>query len=797
MVNRQSCQACIAGILAAFTFTAAAAKRPFTVDDSIALTRTIDAGAYHFAGLAADFPLSPDGTKFLVVTSRGDIASGFNRYELTMYDVDLVRRYVASRAGGQLPGGEVLTVFETPNHEPGIGDVQWIENGKAILFVGRRTDSRVYRLPLESRRLEPLTAREVDAVTATLSDDGKRLVYTVRVSDYESPSRTGYVLDAQKIASHYATSSEPSNFVKKMAYFVRDLPTGEDRPLSVQQSWFPRRAWISPDSRHAVLAVARRRAPAGWWSRFAPMRNWQERFGGVAEEWLKQYEEGNLAFGDSAAYSEFVLVDLDKGSSQRIMDAPISEPQHSLPTRMVGWRNDSREVVLSGTCVTLPSAPTAEPGLCQQVVAFDLDSGKLNVIGQQDVAVQGQAVSLMGVDLENPTEPRVLYRRKEALENAIRIKEPHRVDYAVTYRLKEGNWVKYDVIAQKQATRLHLKIRQGLNEPWQLEAFDTGSGRSRVFTNWNPQLKELELGTLEIAEWQAERGETVRAGLVKPPGFDPKRRYPLVIQTYGFDEYEFLVDGADRKRTMFSARALAAKGMLVLQLPIPSTGAARTFESFLLNREWLRSAVKSFDDRGLIDPERVGLLGFSYTGQQTWDAITFGDIPLAAAIVADSAPVTVNTMSDSYGVRVPGMQSWEQLIGARYWGSGIATWQKRSPVFHLDRIRAPLLLERYGYWPMADWECYTLLKRERRPVELIHRPGGRHAMGDVTTTRLAQHSAVDWFSFWLQDSEDPDPAKVDQYVRWRKLRRERDALPPPPPKWTTELPTSARVPSRP
>lgn len=30
---------------------------------------------------------------------------------------------------------------------------------------------------------------------------------------------------------------------------------------------------------------------------------------------------------------------------------------------------------------------------------------------------------------------------------------------------------------------------------------------------------------------------------------------------------------------------------------------------------------------------------------------------------------------------------------------------------------------------------------------------------------------LDWFRLWLQDYEDPDPAKAAQYMRWRELRK--------------------------
>jgi len=35
----------------------------------------------------------------------------------------------------------------------------------------------------------------------------------------------------------------------------------------------------------------------------------------------------------------------------------------------------------------------------------------------------------------------------------------------------------------------------------------------------------------------------------------------------------------------------------------------------------------------------------------------------------------------------------------------------------------------------------------------------------------SQGGSVDWFRFWLKDEEDPDPAKADQYRRWRDLRK--------------------------
>jgi hypothetical protein len=38
-----------------------------------------------------------------------------------------------------------------------------------------------------------------------------------------------------------------------------------------------------------------------------------------------------------------------------------------------------------------------------------------------------------------------------------------------------------------------------------------------------------------------------------------------------------------------------------------------------------------------------------------------------------------------------------------------------------------------------------------------------------------QQGNVDWFDFWLNRYEDPDPAKTEQYKRWRELRKLQEA----------------------
>ena len=73
------------------------------------------------------------------------------------------------------------------------------------------------------------------------------------------------------------------------------------------------------------------------------------------------------------------------------------------------------------------------------------------------------------------------------------------------------------------------------------------------------------------------------------------------------------------------------------------------------------------------------------------------------------------------------------------------------------------------------WQPYAALRYLHKPVDLIMLNTDEHVLTNPAIRMAAQGGSVDWFRFWLQDYEDPDPAKVEQYARWRDLRQLQDA----------------------
>jgi hypothetical protein len=127
-------------------------------------------------------------------------------------------------------------------------------------------------------------------------------------------------------------------------------------------------------------------------------------------------------------------------------------------------------------------------------------------------------------------------------------------------------------------------------------------------------------------------------------------------------------------------------------------------------------------------------------------------------------------------------------VAARYgglpYGSTLKNWTDYSVSFNVDKIHAPLLMEEMGFGQLFDrrgappgniartFELFTGLNLLHKPVEYYYYPNEDH-QPDHPKARLANlQRNLDWFRFWLQGYERPNPEDADQYVRWRELRRE-------------------------
>jgi dipeptidyl aminopeptidase/acylaminoacyl peptidase len=250
-----------------------------------------------------------------------------------------------------------------------------------------------------------------------------------------------------------------------------------------------------------------------------------------------------------------------------------------------------------------------------------------------------------------------------------------------------------------------------------------------------------------------------------PPTFVAGRRYPLVIQTHGFDPDEFLSDGPFT--TAFAARPLASAGFIVLQMNSDAshiTGPQEVPD----NVRGFQSAITQLDALGLIDPKRVGIIGFSRTCYYVVNALVWKPTLFAAASVTDGTDASYM----QYMLFEHDTPELENTYGSKPFGNGLHAWIKNAPDFHLNQIRAPLLITAIGRDSLlGQWELYMSLSLQKKPVDLIYIPNGQHVLQNPLDRLASQQTNVDWFLFWLQGYENPDAAKASQYKLWETLRR--------------------------
>jgi hypothetical protein len=318
---------------------------------------------------------------------------------------------------------------------------------------------------------------------------------------------------------------------------------------------------------------------------------------------------------------------------------------------------------------------------------------------------------------------------------------------------------------------LEVSIRQTLNSSPVLWATDTSNHRAKLLWDPNPQLAGMKLGDASVYRWKDADGVEWTGGLVKPVDYVSGKRYPLVIQTHGFSDGNFkgVTDGAFP--TAMAARPLASAGIMVLQVSdnrgkefATSAEAQRYVEGF-------RSAIAQLTSDGLIDPKRVGIIGFSRTCWYVETALIKYPTLFAAATIVDG----VDESYVQYRLFAQEGESWaeefEKINQAKPIGQGLQKWMALAPGFHLDRVETPLRIEALGpRSALLEWEIYSSLQQQGKPVDLIYIPDAEHVLQRPLDRLASQQGNVDWFRFWLQGSYGEDATRRAQYPGWERMK---------------------------
>lgn len=760
----------------AFAVSAEPLKR-FEVRDSIEMARFVEPGL-----------VSPDGRSIATVTQRGLLDR--NVLEATIWLTDTaavkealkhssgppavapvaVARLAASINGG---GGDL-------GHGLVITRLAWEAGGHSLLFLGRdgRENRQVFRVRLDDRKLTALSPATQDAVDYAFSGD--KIVYLAgpdvhadRAWWSNDPSAPDAVRGEGRslmelLYPNYENNARfmPTEFelwqVSGGASPRPVIDAGSGHPIQLLGSYNVGAMALSHDGSQAIVLAHADTIPRAWEQYEVPAGLSGNPFradptptpGADAEELAR-------AKFDYTRAVQYWRVDLNKGTRTPLLDAPAADfMRGAVDVSQAQWSSDDRSVAVTGTFL-----PFGAPGRADSV----------HLCGLAVIALEDRQVDCL-IDHADPKSPPVQAVTWSARDRRLIVQSSQSTGLAFARR---GD--RWQAAAPAPQPSLSVSVQEDLNTPPALVAHDPASGKTVTFFDPNPQLQHIALGDVSVYRWKSPRGLAAEGGLAKPPDFVPGHRYPLVIQTHGFPQDQFFRVGY-YSDTAVAGRSLTARGILVLQVREPHSPHDGTpAEATERGTEVYLAAIDQLAREGLVDPSRVGITGYSRAGFFVSKAITDAPDRFAAAAVVNTEPGALWGYYQALDYSFPdSAKSWTALVaGAPPYGPGLEDWLQRAPGFNTDRIQAPVLVSAGDPQHLLGlWSLYASLRDQHKPVELHYIRNGQHNLTQPAEVFAHQEMLIDWFDFWLNGHESPDPAKARQYAHWRALRQSRTPTAP-------------------
>ena len=268
----------------------------------------------------------------------------------------------------------------------------------------------------------------------------------------------------------------------------------------------------------------------------------------------------------------------------------------------------------------------------------------------------------------------------------------------------------------------------------------------------NVEMKLPPLGKTEVVRWKSADGREIEGLLTYPVGYRAGRRVPLILNVHGGPAGVFqqtFIGG----RGVYPLATFAARGYAVLRPnPRGSSGYGTEFRRANF-KDWggadyqdLMTGVDKVIEMGVADPERLGVMGWSYGGYMTSWVVTQTKRFKAASA---GAPVT-NLMSFNGTADIPAFIP--DYFGGQFWEAS-ELYQKHSPMFNVKGVTTPTMIQHGDAdirVPISQgFEFYNALKAQGVPTRMLVLPRQPHGPTEPKMQLAAMQANLEWFEKYL------------------------------------------------
>jgi dipeptidyl-peptidase-4 len=255
-----------------------------------------------------------------------------------------------------------------------------------------------------------------------------------------------------------------------------------------------------------------------------------------------------------------------------------------------------------------------------------------------------------------------------------------------------------------------------------------GSSIAALNENTVAELAEYHLSRVEFFKVKSHDGYDLNAWMIKPPNFDPAKKYPVLVYTYGGPGVQ-VVTNAWGGATYLWHELMAQKGFIIFALDNRgSAGRGHVFEEpihFRFGAQEMsdqRDGAAWLKTQPWVDGERIGIWGWSYGGHMTLHAMFEDPEDFKAGFAG--GPVT-------------NWHYYDSIYTERYIGLPLEneeSYQESSPAEKAGQLKGPLLIA-HGTGDDNVHFANTLalvddLIAKGKSVEVMPFPGRGHGVSD-------------------------------------------------------------------
>ena len=289
-------------------------------------------------------------------------------------------------------------------------------------------------------------------------------------------------------------------------------------------------------------------------------------------------------------------------------------------------------------------------------------------------------------------------------------------------------------------------------QPTEIVRVDPATKKQTPLSSFNTaKAAALDWAPLQEFWFENAQGRRIHNFVALPPGFDPAKKYPLLVLMHGGHANMW----RDSITYRWNYHLLASPGYVVLmtdyrgstgygeQLTLDILGDPLRGPADDINRG-ADEAIKRFP---YIDATRQAAAGASYGGHlANWMEATTDRYRCLISHAGLSSLQAQWATSDSIHHR-------ELMMGGPFWEKS-AAWVDQSPIAHAKDFKTPMLLsvgENDYRVPMNNTlEMYAVLQRMRVPVRMLIWPDENHWILKGENSRVFYREVRDWLARWLK-----------------------------------------------